>query len=171
MKRDNRRAFRSWIELSKNSLFHNLRLFRKAIGKKVKLAAVVKANAYGHGLKEIISLLREKVDLFAVDSLEEALAIRGIDLQIPILIMGYLPLADLSLPIEKKISFVVYNLETLKKIIALKLTLPAQIHLKIETGLNRQGIRRKDLRPFLRLIKKYRKYFLLEGISTHFANI
>lgn len=162
---------KSWVEVSKSSLFHNIGVFRKCVGKNVKIAAVVKANAYGHGLKEIVPIIKKKIDVFAVDNMEEALVIRGIDSDVPILIMGYTTFANLSVPIENNISFVVYNIETLKNIVALKLKIPANIHLKIETGLNRQGIRRDDIDDFFLYIKKHKESFFLEGIYTHYANI
>ena len=162
---------KTWIEVSKSALFHNVRVFRKSIGKNVKIAAVVKANAYGHGLKETVSLLIGKVDVFAVDGIDEALAVHRIDGSLPVLVLGYITLSNLSVPIESGISFVVYNIDTLKKIASLKLSRPAKIHLKIETGLNRQGIKKNELSKFLQFIKTHKKSFILEGVSTHFANI
>ena len=162
---------KTWIEVSKSALFHNVRVFRKSIGKNVKIAAVVKANAYGHGLKETVSLLKGKVDVFAVDGIDEALAVHRIDGSLPVLVLGYITLSNLSVPIESGISFVVYNIDTLKKIASLKLSRPAKIHLKIETGLNIQGIKKNELSKFLQFIKTHKKSFILEGVSTHFANI
>jgi alanine racemase len=162
---------KTWVEISKKALFHNIGIFRKSVGKNVKIAAVVKANAYGHGLKEIVPLLKNKVDLLAVDNIDEALTIHKINGSIPVLILGYTTLANLSLPIENNISFVVYNMETLKKIVSLKLEKPAKIHLKIETGLNRQGIAKEDLPNFLKYIKNHKDFISLEGVYTHFANI
>lgn len=163
--------YKSWVEISKKALFHNVRVFRHAVGKNVKLAAVVKANAYGHGLPEIVSLLRDKVDVLAVDNIDEALTIRGIDKKVPVLVLGYTTLANLFLPIENDISFVVYNMESLRKIVSLKMEKLAKIHLKIETGLNRQGIQERDLPTFLKFIKSHKKSFFLEGVYTHYANI
>ena len=162
---------KTWIEVSKSALLHNVKVFRKSIGKNVKIAAVVKANAYGHGLEETISLLKDKVDLFAVDSIKEALMVHKIDGSRPVLVLGYITLSDLSVSIENGISFVVYNIDTLKKIVLLNLKTPAKIHLKIETGLNRQGIKKDELSKFLQFIKTHKKSFILEGVSTHFANI
>ena len=162
---------KTWVEVSKSALLHNVQVFRKNIGKNVKLCAVVKANAYGHGLKEIIPLLKNKIDVFAVDNIEEAVIIRQMDNSIPVLVLGYITLSNLSIPIENNISFVVYNIETLKKIASLKLEKPAKIHLKIETGLNRQGIRKGEILKFLQFIKTHKNSFILEGVSTHFANI
>src|SRR5258706_891809 len=164
-------GFKIWVEISKKALISNVNVFRKCIGKNVKLGVVVKANAYGHGLKETILLLKDKVDVFAVDSIDEALTIRQIDSHIPIVVLGYITLINLSVAIKNDISFVVYNMETIKRILSLKLNKPAKIHLKIETGLNRQGIQIKDLLRFLKFIKNHRDYLLLEGVSTHFANI
>jgi len=162
---------KSWVEVSKKALFHNIQVFRKSIGRNVKIAAVVKANAYGHGLKEIVPLLKNKVDVFAVDNIDEALTIREINSSIPILVLGYTTLANLHLLIENNISFVVYNNETLNKIVSLKTKNPAKVHLKIETGLNRQGISADGLSEFLKYIKNHSNNFLLEGVYTHFANI
>ena len=162
---------KSWVEVSKKALIHNIGVFRKSVGKNVKIAAVVKANAYGHGLAEIIPVLKNKVDVLAVDNIDEALIIRQIDHNATILILGYTTLANISLPIENDISFVVYNMETLRKIVSLRMEKPAKIHLKIETGLNRQGIIKGDLYNFLKFIKKNGDVIYLEGVSTHFANI
>jgi alanine racemase len=163
--------YKSWIEVSKSALLHNVRVFRKSIGKGVKLAAVVKANAYGHDLAKTTSILKNRVDVFAVDNIDEALIIRKIDRFTPVLILGYTTLANIPVAIENNISFVVYNLETIRKIISLKSIKPAKIHLKIETGLNRQGIQEKDIQAFLKLIKAHPKALYLEGVYTHYANI
>lgn len=162
---------KSWVEISKSAFLHNIRIFRSSIGKGVKIAAVVKANAYGHDLRLVAGLIKDKVDMLAVDNIEEAMIVRGIDKSIPVLIMGYVPLSDLSIPIENNISFAVYNIETLRKIVYIKSNKPAKIHLKIETGLNRQGIQRKDLLKFLNHIKLNNKHYFVEGAYTHFANI
>jgi len=163
--------YKSWIEISKKALFHNIEVFRKSVGKNVKLAAVVKANAYGHGLKEIVPLLKNKVDVLAVDNIDEALTIRKIDDSIPVLVLGYITLENLFLPVENDISFVVYNMESLKKIVSLKMEKTAKIHLKIETGLNRQGVSESDLPEFLKFVKSHKNSIYLEGVYTHFANI
>ena len=80
-------------------------------------------------------------------------------------------LSNISKAIENDFSFVVYNIETLKKIVSLKLQKKAKIHLKIETGLNRQGIKKEDLPIFLRFISKHKDTIYLEGVYTHYANI
>ena len=163
--------YKTWVEVSKKALLHNIRVFRKNIGVGVEIAAVVKANAYGHGLNEIVPLLKNRVEMLAVDNIDEAVAIRKIDANFPVLVLGYTTLSNISLPIENNISFVVYNIETLKEIKHLKLNNKAKIHLKIETGLNRQGIAAKDLKKYLQFIKNHQDRIVLEGVYTHFANV
>lgn len=161
--------FKSWIEISKKNLLHNFSVFKKLAGDNVKVVCVVKANAYGHGLNEVVSVLKDKTDLFAVDSLDEALKVRGVTAKKTILILGYVPTSKLKEAALKGFSFVVYNMETLKKIASLgKKT---KIHFKIETGLNRQGIKISDLPKFIEFIKKNNNKIEVEGLSTHFANI
>src|SRR4030042_1020959 len=163
--------YKSWVEVSKKALFHNIRVFRKSIGKNVKLAAVVKANAYGHDLEKIIPLLKNKIDVFTVDNIDEALIIRRIDSSLPVIIIGYTTIANIRVTIENDISFTIYNLETLRQIVSLKQKKPAKIHLKVETGLNRQGVGGKDLLKILKFIKNHKYKIILEGVSTHYANI
>jgi len=167
-----KRIFRTWIEISKSALVHNLRVFRKLVGPNVKIACIVKANAYGHGLKEIVLILNNtETDWFGVDSLEEALEIRTLKINKPILILGYTPLLKLGEAVENEISLTVYNKESLQKILSLKMEKKAKIHLKVETGLNRQGQKADEILDLAKLIIKNKDFFELEGLSTHFANI
>ena len=167
-----KRIFRTWIEISKSALVHNLRVFRELVGSNVKIACIVKANAYGHGLKEIVLILNNtETDWFGVDSLEEALEIRTLKINKPILILGYTPLLKLGEAVENEISLTVYNKESLQKILSLKMEKKAKIHLKVETGLNRQGQKADEILDLAKLIIKNKDFFELEGLSTHFANI
>lgn len=159
---------KSWIEISKKNLFHNFNQFKK-LGN-FKIASVVKANAYGHGLKEVAGILKGKTDFFAVDNLEEALELRKMDKETPVLILGYTTKNSLEEAIENDISFVVYDKNALSKISKLTLNKKAKLHVKVETGLNRQGIKGAE---FLSLIKKIHKNknMVVEGVSMHFANV
>ncbi|MDP3994445.1 MAG: alanine racemase [bacterium] len=169
---ENNSGNKSWIELSENAFVKNVRVFRKLIGNKVLICGVVKANAYGHGLGEVAQILKNTdVDWFAVDSVKDALLLRDLKTKKPVLILGYINLSDIGDLIRKDISFVVYNIETLKKIVELNLNKKAKIHLKIETGLNRQGVEGIELKEFVKFIKLHKDKIVPEGISMHFANI
>ncbi len=162
---------RTWVEISRKNLLHNLKEFKKIVENKT-IACVIKSNAYGHGLEEVVEILKKEKNIwFAVDSLSEAIRIRKKEKKIRILIIGYIPLNQLEIAIKNNFSFIIYNREILEKIIALKLKKPAMVYLKIETGLNRQGIVGKKLEELLKIIKKNPERIILEGVSTHFANI
>ena len=162
---------KTWLEILKTALLHNLAVFKRIVGKKTKIAAVVKANAYGHGLTETITVLKNKADVFAVDNVEEALTVRKIESKKPIIVLGYVVRPNIKILIEHNISFVVYSPDVLKYIISLKLPQRAKVHIKIETGLNRQGVEGKDLLKILTFLKKHKDKIFLEGIYTHFANV
>ena len=105
----------SWVEISKANLKHNLRQVRKRIGSKVKLMAVVKSNAYGHGLLEITKLCNKdkNVNWFGVVNLEEALELRKNGIKKPILVLSYYDLnkKQITQAIRYNISLVIYDLK------------------------------------------------------------
>lgn len=160
---------RTWIEISENALLSNVSAIRKKINGK-KIMAVVKSNAYGHGLEETVPILKNKVDWFAVDNINESLEIRKLQIKTPILVLGYSPISQIEKILNKNISITVCNKETLKKIASLKPKTKVKVHLKIETGMNRQGIFVKDLLNFVSFIKKNERYLFLEGIYSHFSD-
>ncbi|SRR5258708_182027 len=162
--------YKSWIEISKKSLIGNLNILRKSVSNKVKILSVVKSNAYGHGLREIVQLLRNKTDWFGVDNIDEAINIRLLGIRKPILILGYVPKERLRDIVKYDVSIALYNRETLDNISSQKLKKPIRLHLKIETGMNRQGILTNDLKEFANKLKLNKNKYLLEGIYTHFSD-
>ncbi len=164
---------KTWVEISKNKLLHNLEQFRKLVGNGVKIMGVVKANAYGHGLTEVAGVISDQVDWFGVDSLAEALKLRETGIKKPILILGYTELADLREAVKNSISLTVYNKETVEKLGKIPIHNPnlnPNVHIKIETGTSRQGVKEGEILDFVEIIKKYPS-IQIEGLSTHFANI
>jgi len=135
------------------------------------VCCVIKANAYGHGIKEVASILKGKTDWFAVDNTQEALFLRSQGIQEPILVLGYTRPEDLKETVKNDISFVVYSERVLRKIVSLGLDEKAKVHLKVETGLNRQGLHESEILKLARYIEKNKGKIFLEGLSTHFANI
>ena len=162
--------FKTWIEVSSSSLLHNLKQFRSVVGSKTKIGCVVKANAYGHGISQVVNILSDKADWFCVDNIEEGLIVRSLTKK-PVLILGYTPLSRMGEAIEKDLSLVVYNRESLNRILSLNLAIKAKLHIKVETGLNRQGVGQGALISLAKFILKNKEKLYLEGISTHFANI
>jgi alanine racemase len=138
--------------------------------------AVVKSNAYGHGLLETAKICGNEADWFGVDNIDEAIALREAGVKQPILVLGYIPFDRVGDAAENNISFVAYNTEMLDYLSGLPRSArndkkpKAKIHIKVETGTSRQGIEGKEL---LNFIKKAAtdKNIEIEGIYTHYANI
>lgn len=159
---------KTWIEVSESALRHNAQAFLN-LAKKAKVMAVVKSNAYGHGLVECAHVFSKAgVHWFAVDHIDEALTLRQSGIRKPILVLGYTPNHRLIDAIKNSISIVAYNPETIKALG--KGRGVVRIHLPIETGLTRDGVRLEDLPSLIRLIGKYPN-IEIEGTFLHFANI
>ncbi len=161
----------TWIEISRKALKENIRQFRGLIGKNKILCPCVKGNAYGHGIKECSEIfINSGADWLAVNALYEAEILRKSGIKSPIYILGYVPLNDLEEAVKLNCRLVVYNKETVHKLGKIKTNKKIKIHLKIETGNNRQGVLLENLFDFIAYIKEF-KNIEIEGISTHFANI
>ncbi|MCR4278583.1 MAG: alanine racemase [bacterium] len=166
---------KSWVEISKKALTHNVGVFRTVIDTdsqyKVNLMTVLKSNAYGHGLTEVASIVHKNVDWFGVDSVDEGIALRKSDVRHPILVMGYTPKMRLRELIQHNLSFVVYNSEIIRSLKALSdVGHPIKVHIKIEAGTNRQGVAGEELRELTRAIKRAGN-IEVEGAYTHFADV
>ncbi len=138
-----------------------------------KFCAVVKANAYGHGLKEISHILRRNaVDSFAVDNIDDALLLRSWFGSAQVITLGYVPNERFGEALDQNIEMTLYDrsgVEHAEKIGGNKAR-TLKIHLKLETGTSRQGVLEEDVPELLRLVKNS-PHVDLVGISTHFANI
>ncbi len=162
-----------WVEIDSSALIHNIHQFRRLIGEKRKLLAMVKANAYGHGILEVSRIaVHAGVDWLGVHSLEEGILLRKQGLTCPILVVGYVLLDGLKEAVAHDLRLTVYNFETLNKLPAIcrQLKKKAFLHVKVETGTFRQGIREEDVLSFMKKAKES-PGLVLEGISSHFANI
>jgi alanine racemase len=160
-----------WIELDPEAPDHNLQELRRGLSKGTILCAVVKANAYGHGVKQMVPLFRS-ADWFAVNSLEEGIELRELGERRPILVLGHVPLGDLGEAVRHNLDLTVYNRETLETLARLDLrsSAPARLHLKVETGTGRQGILPEQVEGFVERLRTLPGAGLV-GVSTHFANI
>lgn len=162
-----------WVEIDRSALTHNIRQFRKLIGKKRKFLATVKANAYGHGMLEVSqTALAAGADWLGVQSLEEGILLREKGFTCPILVLGYVPFDGLKEAVARELRLTVYNFETLDRLarVCRELRKKVNLHLKIETGTYRQGITEEDVLSFARKVREFPE-LVLEGISSHFANI
>lgn len=167
------RALSSWIEISRGAYLHNLRFFRRLVGPRVELAAVVKANAYGHGWRPIAELAAAgDADSFCVHSLDEALDLRAAGFRQDVLIMGHVPLARAAEAVAHDFRCGLFSLESAAALAgaARDQGRRARVHLKLETGTYRQGVDDDELAAFLDFLRAHSEV-RLEGAYTHFANI
>jgi alanine racemase len=159
---------KTWVEINKKALKSNIAQFQKLI-RETNLMAIVKSNAYGHGLVETTKVLNSNgVKYFGVDSIDEAIKLKKAGINSPILILGYTLKSKLKDVVRYNFRQVVYNKETI--VMLGKLNKKVKVHLKIETGTSRQGIEKEQVLDFVKLINKYSQ-IEIEGIYTHFANI
>lgn len=165
-------GFRTWIEINKKAIAENYRTLRKLIGNKCRLMAVVKSNAYGHGLvgfsKEAQKL---GVDWFGADSVVEAQALRNSGIKKPILVFGHTLPERLKEAVDENISLTVSSFDGLKNLKILRHRKPEdlRVHLKVDTGMHRQGFYVKDLPEAVRFLKIKLPQVKVEGVYTHFA--
>jgi len=161
----------SYIELSRKNLIHNVKQFRNLIKKGVKIAVVVKGNAYGHGQNEVVKILNPYVDYFQIDDVEELEKLRRVSNK-KVLVLGYIQKKDLRRAIKLDCILSVFSLEQLLNIsaIAKNLTTVQKIHISVDAYLGREGFLLKDLpKVFVKI--KNSKNLRLTGIYAHFANI
>lgn len=156
------------IEISKNQLLKNLKDFQSKASQG-QVAPVLKSNAYGHGLVEVATFLEDQSEIpfFIVDSYFEAIILRSKGVKKPLLIIGYNRPETIINSRIKDIAFTITSLEMLQSIQDIKR--PTKIHLKIDTGMRRQGLLPEDITEAIEIIKK-NSYIRLEGICTHFSD-
>ena len=159
----------SVVELSRDALLHNLAALRPAPG--IETAAVVKANAYGHGLPAVVGILDGRVDAFQVDDLEELRLLRTLT-DAPALVYGYVQRGDLErLYALGNVSLGLYDADHLPEIARLGAKgLAPHFDLKIDALLGRQGILPEELEAFLDHMGAYPE-LRPETAYAHYANI
>ena len=146
----------------------NLILIQRLLGDNVKLCAVVKADAYGVGVETVCKSIKDIVDFFAVSNVFEAKEIRDLGINTKILILGVVGVEDVEYCAKNNISITVGDFDYLKAI-SNNLNSTIQIHLKVNSGLNRYGYKNKNMfRKSVNLINRS-KNMVLEGVYTHFA--
>jgi alanine racemase len=154
------------VEINREKLLSNLQLI-KGQNPNMGIIAVLKANAYGHGLVEVAQILNSgDCSFIAVDGYFEAAKIRDTTNH-PILVMGYIRPENARLLDTKHCSFVVQDIESLHALG--KLGKVVKVHVELNTGMNRLGLQPDELENYLSELKKWPK-LQLEGIMTHLAD-
>ena len=162
----------TWAEINLQALAENFQQLRGRIDRKVKMMAVVKADAYGHGARECARRLeREGADWFGVALPEEGIELREDGITRPILCLGGFWAGQEQACLQHDLVPVVYRPDMIEALdrAARDRGVVANAHLKIDTGMGRLGVRYDALAEFLDVIRDY-KNVRLDGVMTHFAS-
>ncbi|MDY0217183.1 MAG: alanine racemase [Bacteroidales bacterium] len=163
----------SIITLNEKSVQNNISFLRSKFGEKVKISAVVKANAYGHGIEQIVPVFdKYGIDHFSVFYYREAVRVYNCSSKPrSIMVMGWLCDEDIKDAIEKGIEFFVFSIERLKTAVefAKDLNLKAKIHIEAETGMNRSGLDFGEIECAIEIIKENISFIEVCGFCTHLA--
>lgn len=164
---------RAWAEINLDNIAHNVREVVKRVGKMTEIMAVVKADAYGHGVKETIpTLLENGASRLAVSMLDEAVQLREIGVTVPVLVLNYTDPVRAEEIIKHNITQTVFSHDLAQALskAAVILGKQARIHIKIDTGMSRVGFQ-----PGYKAVKDVVEInnlpgIVIEGLFTHFAS-
>lgn len=163
------------ITLDTKALTHNIEIAKQPFDDDINVFAVVKANAYGHGVKEISYMAKQAgVNGFAVAILDEALEVRELGYEKEtILVLGITPVEYIVDAAINGISLTVGDLEWLKAakiVLESEIIPPLKIHIGVDTGMGRIGVQTiTELKAMVSYLREHTKQFNFEGMFTHFA--
>ncbi|MFP4287639.1 MAG: alanine racemase [Bacteroidales bacterium] len=163
----------SYIEISKSAYKKNIRYLKKLVGKHAVISSVVKGNAYGHGIKNIVPLAEDSgIHHFSVFSANEALQVcKSKSMHSSIMIMGLIDDEEIEWAIKNDVEFFVFDPERLAKTfeIAKKIRKRARLHIEVETGFHRTGFDFDYMPQLFEDMKKNHDHYYFEGLCTHYA--
>ncbi|MEW5869983.1 MAG: alanine racemase [Chloroflexota bacterium] len=162
-------ALSTWAEVDLAAIENNVRLTKAHTN--VQVMAIVKANAYGHGALPVArAALRAGATWLSVARIEEALELRQAGLECPILLLGYIPPAQVQPAIQNQFSITVWSQEQIEQAasIAARIGSKARLHLKVDTGMSRLGVQPGTASGLASLLA-HTPAVLFEGLFTHFA--
>ena len=164
---------RCWAEIDLDALRGNLAWIRKRVGVDKKLMTVVKADAYGHGLKQIAALLMQSgTDVFGVANLNEARAIRSVGSGWPILMLGACLPEEVEAAVRDDVMATVSSFREAQAFDDTAATAGkiAKLHLKVDTGMGRLGCPPEEAESLINQIDALENVELV-GLFTHFASV
>lgn len=153
------------VRISKDAILGNYRAF--AVAYAIPVAPVLKSNAYGHGLLEVADILAgSAAHMLIVDSIHEAQLLRSNGIGKPILVIGYTRPEAVVRNKLRNIAFTITSLAGLQAL--LDESARATVHIKLDTGMRRQGLLPQEVDEAIRLLKNSR--LNVEGVCSHFAD-
>ncbi|MCK9266571.1 alanine racemase [bacterium] len=160
----------SLLEINLSGLRHNAQEVKKIL-KGHRVIAVVKGNAYGHGMERVSKVLEEEgIDFFGVALLEEALELRSFGTEKPILIQGAIDPNRVKEAMTNNLTLLLSDIETAKQLslASQKLKQKAVVHIKVDTGMGRFGLLPENVLSFVKEVAQLGGIYM-EGIYSHLA--
>ena len=161
----------TWAEINLNNLAANFNVIKERVSHVAKVLAVVKADAYGHGAVQCARrLAKEGAEWFGVAIPEEGIELRAAGIGQPILVLGGFWDGQAAACIRQRLTTVVYRLDMIAALdqVASETGGVADVHVKVDTGMGRLGVRMDQLAEFLSGLKKFQNV-RVDGVLTHFA--
>ena len=164
----------TWVEIDLSAIGNNTRQVKSLVGPQVSVLASLKADAYGHGaLKVARTVLHNGASMLGVATVSEATPLREAGVNAPILVFGYVPLWQMREAVRLGLTITLYSVESAQALsrAALALGQTVKVHVKVDTGMGRLGIRAEQVEEIVTLMREIRGLpgLELEGVFTHFA--
>jgi alanine racemase len=162
----------TWAEIDLDALAENLHLIRERVGRDLSVMAAVKADAYGHGAVACARRLEtEGVDWFGVALPEEGIELRAAGITRPILCLGGFWEGQQQACLQQSLTPVVYRLDMIESLdlAARAAGVAADVHVKVDTGMGRLGVRSADVQGFCEALSRFRN-IRVDGLMTHLAS-
>ena len=162
----------SWVEVGLSALKHNLAEVRTLVGPAVKIMAVVKADAYGHGVAKAAKAFADAgADYFGVTTVEEGLAVRAAGIRAPVLIFSPLLPDQMEAALSADLEQTVCDLSPAEALSAAaeRMGKSARVHVKVDTGMGRLGVVPGDCPDFMYRLLNF-PAIEAAGVYTHFAD-
>lgn len=156
-------------EIDLQAIYNNILAIKNKIGKNIKIMSILKANAYGHGAVKVAKFTEKIIDYIAVATLEEGIILRKYGIKKPILVLGETNAHKLISATKYNIITTIFSREILEEylLFAKKNSLVIQIHLKIDTGMNRIGVRYDDFDTINKVFTS--PYLKIDGVFSHLS--
>jgi alanine racemase len=164
----------TWVEIDLGAIGNNTRQIKELVGPRVQVLASLKADAYGHGaLKVARTVLHNGASMLGVATVSEATPLREAGISAPILVFGYVPYWQMREAVHLGVTVTLYASESAQALsrAALALGKTVRVHVKIDTGMARLGMRAEQLDEIVAFMREVATLpgLELEGIYTHFA--
>ena len=161
----------TWAEIDLDAIAWNVSAFKKHVGEKVEIIAVVKANAYGHGAVPVAkAALGAGAARLGVNRSAEGVELRQAHIEAPVLIMGYTPPDGARTVVQWRLTPSLMTIEAARALSseAARVGVTVPVHIKVDTGMSRWGLLPGEVVEFARALRDL-PFIRLEGIFTHFA--